>query len=55
MEHGIGYIKMLCADLVSRSARTKFYNWTFTMILFTNLYENYTIAFSNRFLMSAKF
>ena len=29
-------------------------NWTFTMILFTNLYENYTIASSNRFLMSVK-
>ena len=38
------YVKMLCVGLVAHNGRTKFQNGTFT-----NLYENYTIAFFSRF------
>ena len=44
----IRYSKMFCAVSVARNARIKFYNGSFTMMLFTNLYENYTIAFFSR-------
>ena len=50
MDRIIGYVKMVCAGLVARNARTKFLNGTFTMMLLSNLYENCTIAFFRRFL-----
>ena len=41
----IRYSKMFCAVSVACNERTKFYNGSFTMMLFTNLCEDYTIAF----------
>ena len=41
----IRYVKILCAGSVAHNACSKFKNGTFTMMLFANLYENYTIAF----------
>ena len=41
---------MMCAGSAARYARSKFKNVTFTSMLFTNIYENYTIASSTHFL-----
>ena len=49
MEHGIGYAKSLCAGSAAHSTRAKFKNYSFTMMLCINRYENYTRAFCNSF------
>ena len=45
----------MCAGSIVRSVRTKFYNGTFTKMLFTNLYENHTAEFTTRFLTTVEF
>ena len=42
MEHGIGYVIMLCTGTAARSARLKYNNCGLAMMLFTNSYENHS-------------
>ena len=54
MEHGIGYVKSLCAGSAAHSTRAKSKNYSFTMMLSINRYENYTRASCNSFQTSCE-